>query len=150
MGLYIYTTCLRTKAPLGKSFHAQVAVLLFFDFLVGLVPIFGDLIDALVRPNIRMAALLEKRLVAHYGHILSESEKRSSVLELSDEDHTALRHAIESGEDPSQPPPAEPAENRWGSRGGWFNSSGQRTRHPDEEMAEMRPPVPAKDATPRR
>jgi hypothetical protein len=92
------------------------------DFLIGIVPIVGDLADASFRANSKNVRLLEKRLDAVYKPEAQKKRDRDSNLppatvieEFSDDDEKLPRHRQDTNL--TMPQPARvPTETRGGER----------------------------------
>ena len=126
--------CGKVQGGLPTDIHMRMILNVVLDFLVGLIPVIGDLADAAFRCNTKNAALLEDYLMKKHGpKNMSIKEKRQSRLEnFSDERINTLRDAEkdQSPNDPRRPQPAHPGKEA--SKGRWF--SGDRRREPDVEM----------------
>ncbi|KOS19088.1 putative membrane protein [Escovopsis weberi] len=62
MALMVFRTCCQVEGGLPNSLKFWMLMNIVVDFFIGLVPILGDLADALFRANTRNAMLLEKHL----------------------------------------------------------------------------------------
>ncbi|KAL7917912.1 hypothetical protein ACQKWADRAFT_305566 [Trichoderma austrokoningii] len=62
MAFMVFRTCCQVKDGLPTSIKVRMLFNIMLDFLVGLVPFLGDLVDAVFRANTRNAALLEEYL----------------------------------------------------------------------------------------
>ena len=62
MAIIVLRTCQQVEGGLPVHVIMKMYINIFLDFGIGLIPIFGDLVDALFRANTRNAAVLEKYL----------------------------------------------------------------------------------------
>jgi hypothetical protein len=62
MAIMVYRTCCQVEGGLPTNIRIQMLINIILDFMVGLVPFLGDLVDAVFRANTRNAALLEDHL----------------------------------------------------------------------------------------
>lgn len=62
MALMVLKTCMQVEGGLPAAVKVQMLFNIAFDFVIGLVPFVGDLIDAGFKANSRNALLLEKHL----------------------------------------------------------------------------------------
>ena len=96
--------CNKIEGGLPGTVHAQMVFNLAVDFLIGLIPIIGDLGDAAFRCNSKNAALLEEHLMKKHGpQNMSMKDKRRSRLEdFGIDEKKALQGAKTAGE-PTRP-----------------------------------------------
>jgi len=62
LGLMVLRSADKIEGGLPQSLKIQMLFWIFVDFVVGLVPFVGDLLDAVVRANTKIAILLEAHL----------------------------------------------------------------------------------------
>lgn len=79
----VLVTCTSVRPPLPPGVWRNMALNIFIDFFIGLLPFVGDLADALYKANSKNALLLEKAL------------QDSRYKEGSEENMKALRNAAE-------------------------------------------------------
>ena len=75
MALMVYWTC--TQIDLPASLRSRMMLNILLDFAVGLVPVFGDVADALFRANTKNAALLHNHLRQRGAARIAGGEKTS-------------------------------------------------------------------------
>lgn len=97
-----------SKANLPSNVQAQMMFNVIVDFLIGLVPFLGDLVDIAFKANTRNAIILENFLRERGGENLRRQGKRRnepdpSLVESFDQDE---RHGVVSGRTPAQPAPS--------------------------------------------
>ena len=138
MALMVLKSCTQIDGGLPNGLKARMMLNIMFDFVIGLVPFAGDLVDAVFRANTRNVVLLEE-------HLRKQGQKqlRQSGLPIPEADPSSPiefdRWLQESAhEHPSHPPSRE------------HSSQGHDRRpegHPDGH-AEVRPvsPVPPAEA----
>ncbi|KAH8895090.1 PH domain-containing protein [Thozetella sp. PMI_491] len=117
MALMVVRTCGGIDGGLPQMLRARMMFNIALDFGIGLVPLLGDIADAVFRANTRNAWLLEVYLQKKI-----EAERKGHV---SDPD-------LGNPQLPSRPPNARLQSNN--TRGGSLFGQG-RTRQPDVEMA---------------
>lgn len=62
LALMVFRTCCAVDPPLSSSTRARMQMNIIIDFVIGLVPFVGDLVDAAYKCNTRNVILLEKEL----------------------------------------------------------------------------------------
>ena len=138
--------CQKVEGGLPAGITSQMWLNVAIDFIVGLVPFLGDLVDAIFRCNTKNVALLEKHLKQKHGPKDKLSQDMSGLEAFSDDSdpfipgvpsrHPVQRH-IETprGQQPSRSAPREPGVATQGSGGGrgWFGGW-RRQQHSDTEM----------------
>lgn len=62
MALMVFKTCCQIEDGLPMGVKIQMMINIILDFVIGIVPFLGDLVDALFRANTRNATLLEEHL----------------------------------------------------------------------------------------
>lgn len=84
MALMVVETCQQIEGVLPVELKMKMYSNIILDFLIGLVPLVGDLADGFFRANIRNAVLLEKYLCDHEARRLREGLETGSVPESRD------------------------------------------------------------------
>lgn len=158
MALMVLRTCQQVEGGLPADVTSRMYFNIIIDFGIGLVPIIGDLADALYRANTRNAVILEKHLRKKGAAALKAQGQAVPVIDPSDPDEydrqmieqhvpppeytaaptTRQGTAQQSGQvHVTQPPQARvPAEKRGG--GGWFGF-GRKRKQADVESGDMLP-----------
>jgi hypothetical protein len=62
MAIMVIGTCQQIEGGLPTSVKLRMYLNIVLDFIIGLIPIIGDVADALFRANIRNAIILEEHL----------------------------------------------------------------------------------------
>jgi Domain of unknown function (DUF4112) len=171
MAYMVYRTCCKVSGGLDPGYSPRMMFNIILDFFIGLVPVLGDLGDALFKANTRNAVLLyemlEKRargemtIRAQNEHISSQSNGAVNHQLIRADNH--MRYGSARHNEPSVPPPSydtavgngerparKPASgSRLGiggrgqhSGGGWLSSFGKRNAEPDLERGDEVRPVP--------
>jgi len=86
MALMVVQTCTKIEGGLPTALRARMMMNIALDFAVGLVPIVGDVADALFRANTRNAALLEAHLREKGKKTLRQSGLPIPTVDPSDPD----------------------------------------------------------------
>lgn len=73
LALMVYRTCCQVEPPLSASVKGRMQMNIIIDFVIGLVPFLGDLVDAAFKCNTRNAVLLEEELRARGKKRLRQS-----------------------------------------------------------------------------
>lgn len=63
LAVFVYRTCCSVEPPLESDVKRKMQMNLVIDFVIGLIPILGDLADAAYRCNTKNVILLEDALV---------------------------------------------------------------------------------------
>lgn len=145
--LLVLKTCLKVEDGLPNALKVRMLFNIFLDFIVGLIPFLGDVVDAIFRCNTRNAILLEEHLrekgrknLRDAGQPIPsadpsdpvEFDRRESNLPSSRQPSpNPSRRPSTSQRPPRQPEPAATRE----SGGGWFGRKKQRPS--DVEMANV-------------
>ena len=87
MALMVFRTC--TQADLPAALKSRMVMNIVLDFVVGLIPILGDVADALFRANTKNAALLHQHLKERGAARIVSSEKVSGASQPLHEPATA-------------------------------------------------------------
>ena len=127
MAAMVIRSCQKVDNGLPRDVEQKMWLNLVLDFLVGLVPILGDLADALFRCNTKNAVLLER-------YLIQRAEQNRQV----QRNHQQALTEAELGPPPRYEP-AKPEAVRvrpgTGGDGGWF-SGFRKTRTTDVERGE--------------
>ncbi len=103
------------------------------DFLVGLVPVIGDLLDTIFRCNTKNVALLDEYLNKEYGPENKEA-KRLAGLELPDDyPMPVLNNPPPYQQHVMEPKRSQPVNTQGDKKYGWFSGGGKKARVPDVE-----------------
>lgn len=151
LALMVLKTCCQIEGGLPTALKIQMFFNIALDFIVGLIPFLGDLVDAVFRANTRNAVVLEKHLREK-----GKKELRRSGMPIPDVDPSSGR---EYDRDPpaydSEPSsthgaaaagsshnghhePQHPPEARVKDKGGWFGGR-NKARPEDVEMGTTAP-----------
>ncbi|KAF2666707.1 hypothetical protein BT63DRAFT_316225 [Microthyrium microscopicum] len=66
MAMSLFRQCCKVKGGLDSSVKMKMLFWIFIDFIIGLVPIAGDLLDASIKANTQNCRLLEQHLDRKY------------------------------------------------------------------------------------
>lgn len=128
MALMVYKTCCKVEGGLPMGVKIQMLINIIIDFVIGIVPFLGDLVDALFRANTRNVVLLEKHLREK-----GQKELRKSGLPVPDLDPSSpMVYDQHKDEDFGTTEPQVPGSHT-ASR--TTKSNGRKSRPVDEEMA---------------
>jgi len=156
MAVMVLRTCQQVEGGLPSGIKSKMYVNIVLDFGIGLVPILGDVADALFRANTKNAVILEQYLREKGAKALKAQGRPTPAIDPSDPDEYD-RHLIEeSGPPPSYTSstptrqgttsnsgPVRPAQERVPEeRGGWFSRSGSKKKQPDVERGVRREDAP--------
>lgn len=165
--LMVYYTCTKVTGGLPMATHLTMLLNIALDFIVGLIPFLGDILDAAFKANSRNVRVLEKLLDKRYkpkaemeredrvrrenraSGIRYESPPPATVLEDMD-GHDISTYSTDGQEAGiARPPPAQsrvetqggaaPERGRSKKGSGWFSGGSKRERQPDVEMAQAPP-----------
>lgn len=112
---------IRTASEVGlpPSVKAQMVLNVIADFVIGLIPFLGDILDIAFKANTRNAIVLEEYLRQRGAENIRKQglppQQDPSLGEVYDE------HVV-SQQQPQQPPPSYRSP---GMRGGWFGGPGR-------------------------
>lgn len=154
LAVLVLRTCMQIEGGLPSNLRIKMFFNIIFDFILGLVPLLGDVADAMYRANTKNAILLEDHLREKGKKNLRQSGMPIPAVDPSDpeEYERAMNSRTPDNRSPlpsrqpsarsarnertERPMPAEPqpAETRQG--GGWFSRS-DRTRPDDVEMGRV-------------
>ncbi|KAI4155380.1 MAG: hypothetical protein LQ340_001022 [Diploschistes diacapsis] len=108
--LMVYRTCLAVELP--KGLKSRMMLNIAIDFGIGLIPLLGDVADALYRANTRNAALLYTHLKARGAARIAEDDKIATrgVTQGRDRSHSrgrgvGLQKKQQQLQSPTQPKP---------------------------------------------
>lgn len=157
MAVMVLRTCQQIEGGLPADVTSRMYVNILLDFGIGLLPILGDIADAVYKANTRNAAVLEKYLRKKGAAALKAQGQVVPAIDPSDPDEYDKHMVEQHGPPPeysaapsltqgaaqqtgqvhiSQPPQARVAEERRGSRG-WF-SFGGKSKQGDVEAGDFR------------
>lgn len=164
MAMMVLRTCQQIEGGLPNEVKAKMMFNIILDFGVGLIPILGDLMDALYRANTRNAVVLEKYLRAKGQRAIKAQGQPLPPIDPSDPDEFDQQMRAEHG-----PPPqyTEAPSNNRGTHsqiqgngrsgvpqqnsipeerggGGFFGGFGSKRKQPDlEQGGQMNQPLPS-------
>ncbi|KAM3084487.1 hypothetical protein ACMFMF_001844 [Clarireedia jacksonii] len=145
MALMVLRTCDKVEGGLPNAVRSKMVFNIVLDFMVGLVPFVGDLVDAVFRANTRNALELERHLRDKGAKILKAQGQRPPSVDPTDPDEFD-KYERQLGDELPPPYPARPGVQRQESvspyeaggrqRGSWFGygGGGGRTRQTDVEQ----------------
>ncbi|PGH19417.1 hypothetical protein AJ80_03917 [Polytolypa hystricis UAMH7299] len=133
LALMVVMSCNKIDGKLPTGIRLRMLFNVAIDFFIGLIPIVGDLADAIYKCNTRNAVLLEKFLKERGEKNLQNSEKQNSDPENNGrireaEEERGRHHQQRGGSNnnspprqpmPSRPQPARVDSGRQGSRNGY-------------------------------
>ena len=113
----VVMTCRQVEGGLPTSLQLQMVFNVFFDFVVGLIPFLGDLLDALYKCNTRNAVLLESYLKEKGQNNLARLEEGNRTVVTSGGRRPSMRRnntePTMHHDEPQRPSPTRlPRENR--------------------------------------
>lgn len=113
----VVMTCRQVEGGLPTNLQLQMVFNVFFDFVVGLIPFLGDLLDALYKCNTRNAVLLESYLKEKGQNNLARLEEGNRTVVTSGGRRPSMRRnntePTMHHDEPQRPSPARlPKENR--------------------------------------
>ncbi len=123
LALMVLKTCCQIEGGLPVALKMQMFFNIAIDFVIGLVPFLGDLVDALFRANTRNAVVLEKHLREK-----GKKELRRSGMPVPDVDPS-------SGKEYDRDPPAyeeEPSSHHGAAAAGSSHNGRREPQHPPE------------------
>ncbi|KAJ4116232.1 hypothetical protein NW768_011021 [Fusarium equiseti] len=135
LALLVMRTCMKVDGGLPTSVKGKMVFNVLVDFVVGLVPFAGDLVDAAYKCNTRNAALLESHLREEGRKNLKKSGLPVPAVDPSNPDEFDRLQAQDPPEYVSNPPSRNPSmsERRQHSR------SRSRDRRREDRPAEPAP-----------
>ncbi len=158
MAVMVLRTCQQVDGGLPANVRAKMYFNIILDFGIGLLPIIGDIADALYRANTRNAVILEKYLRQKGAAALMAQGQALPAIDPSDPDEYDLQMIEQHGPPPqytagprtrqdttqqgrqvlvTQPTQARVTTEKQGG-GGWFGFGGK-SRQADVEGGEMPP-----------
>lgn len=76
LALMLYWRMTRVECKLGFGTHLQMLINIAFDFIIGFIPLLGDIMDAMYKANSKNVRLLEQRLDEIYKPKLDKESKK--------------------------------------------------------------------------
>jgi len=152
MAMMVLRTCQQVEGGLPTDIKAKMMLNIIIDFIVGVTPIIGDILDAVFRANTKNAAELEKYLRKKGAANLKAQGAAVPAIDPSDPDEYDRMLSAEPGtppeyttDAPTQQPPMrqnapaqatsgpQPSTTTQKSGGGLFSGFGKKTKQPDME-----------------
>ncbi|KAL1635065.1 hypothetical protein SLS58_010405 [Diplodia intermedia] len=100
LALMLYWRMTQVECHLGFGTHLHMLINIAFDFLIGFVPLLGDLMDAMYKANSKNVRLLEQRLDEIYKPKESKKQRnRRSMLDAYTPAGTVLEEFSDSEND---------------------------------------------------
>jgi len=159
MAIMVMRTCEQIEGGLPANVQMKMHINIVFDFGIGLVPILGDIADALFRANTRNAVVLEKYLREKGAKALKAQGQSQHIVDPTDPEEFDRQMLLENGPPPqySATPPAtlgtqihhnrdeqtmspahSHAANEKQSSSWWFGGFGKKNTQPDVERGNLR------------
>lgn len=146
MALWLAKKASKIDGGLPATLYAKMISNIMFDFAIGLIPIVGDIIDAVYRANTRNAWLLHVYLMAK-----ADAVRNGKV---SDPETGETIHLLRNGtgdgvlQPSTRPAQSTSAPKTTHGRGWGWNRGGGRTAEPDLEsgVVEARPKRELRDS----
>lgn len=174
MAMMVLRTCQKVEGGLPADVKAKMMFNIIIDFIAGLVPVLGDLMDAIFRANTKNAAELEKYLRKKGAANLKAQGAAVPAIDPSDALEYDRMLSAEPGTPPEyttdtptqqppmrQNPPAQatsgpqPSTTTQKSGGGLFSGFRKKTKEPDMETGityrpedQPLPSLPAQESAP--
>ena len=152
MALWLVKKASKVDGGLPATLYAKMISNIVFDFAIGLIPIVGDLVDAVYRANTRNAWLLHVYLMAKAEAVrngkVSDPETGETIhLTGHNSGHGVLQPSIRTSAAQSHAQPETSAPKATHGRGWGWNRGGGRTAEPDLEsgIVEIRPEQELRD-----
>lgn len=151
MAMMVLRTCQQVEGGLPADVTMRMYLNIIIDFGMGLLPIIGDIADALYRANTKNAAVLEKHLRQKGAAAIKAQGQIMPAIDPSDPEEYDKHMTEQHGPPPkysaapsqqggqvqiSQPVQARVAEERRGG-GGWFGFGGK-SKQRDVEAGDFR------------
>lgn len=154
MAIMVLRTCEQVEGGLPANVKSKMYTNIVLDFAIGLMPILGDVADAVFRANTRNAVVLEKYLRAKGATALKAQGRNSPLLDPTDPDEFDRQTRDELGPPPqytTAPPTRQGTHKMQGNDqnrtanlqpetapetrgGGWFSGFGnKKQQQPDME-----------------
>ncbi len=86
MAMMVLRTCQQVEGGLPANVKSKMMINIVLDFAIGLLPIIGDMMDALFRANTRNAVVLEKYLREKGAKALKAQGHTAPALDPTDPD----------------------------------------------------------------
>jgi len=145
MALMVVKTCDGVEGKLDQNVRNKMIMNVILDFVVGLIPFLGDLVDAMYKCNTRNAVLLEEFLrkrgqlaIKRQGARIAVDPSLAETYDMEEEEATPPPYNSTRGprvQEPARPAQARvPRETRGGGIFGFGGS--RREREPDVEMGD--------------
>jgi hypothetical protein len=144
--LRLVQLCKGISCGLSRAVLMRMMVNIAIDYVIGLIPLLGDLADAAFKANTANTRLLEERLDAVYKPKLLRSDRRpaeasypATVFEDCSEDEQDPELSRRDGDvNPRRPEASHARHQSRGSREARVPSRSNRPREQDPEMGEVR------------
>lgn len=140
MAVMVMRTAQQIEGGLPNDIKYKMIFNIILDFAVGLVPIIGDIGDAVFRANTRNAVVLEKYLREKGAKTLKAQGHATPVVDPSDPDEYDRMMREEHGPPPSYVAP-DPSNNQANEAkqhtGSWFGSFGRKSKQHDTEQGHV-------------
>lgn len=151
MAIMVLRTCEQVDGGLPADVKSKMYINIVLDFAVGLVPLIGDLADALFRANTRNAVVLEKYLRQKGVMALKAQGRVAPVLDPTDPDEfdrledappqyttasptrQGTQHAMNDSQGRSAYPPQD--RNPQERKSSWFSGFGSKGKQQDVERS---------------
>ncbi|KIN04953.1 hypothetical protein OIDMADRAFT_17785 [Oidiodendron maius Zn] len=148
MAIMVMRTCDQIEGGLPQDVKIRMYGNILMDFGIGILPLLGDLLDALFRANTKNAVLLEKHLRQKGAKALRAQGQALPATDPTDPDEydqqlreengppppytssSAQHGTYEQGQSQSQSTHPQTSESRGG---GWFSGFGSKKKQPDVE-----------------
>jgi len=161
MAVMVLRTCEQVEGGLPSNIKSKMYMNIAVDFGIGLVPLVGDLCDAIFRANTKNAVVLENYLREKGAKALKAQGHPVPALDPSDPAEYD-KHLLEENPPPSYTSGTptrqgthaqssqqnQPAQQRvQEERGGWFSGFGSKRKQPDVERGGRREDAPVPGAS---
>jgi len=146
MAVMVLRTCEQIEGGLPAAVKSKMMINIVIDFGIGLIPLLGDVADALFRANTKNAVVLEQYLREKGAKALKAQGRPAPAIDPSDPDEFDRILIEENGPPPSysSTPPTRQGTHSNGhgrptqdripeERGSWFSGFGSRKKQPDIE-----------------
>jgi len=109
LALLVMKTCMKIDGGLPTSVKSRMMFNIIIDFVIGIVPFAGDIVDAAFKANTRNAALLEQHLREEGRKNLKKSGLPVPAIDPSDPEQFDRLQAQDPPEYVSNPPSRNPS-----------------------------------------
>ncbi len=133
-----YKICTEVEGGLPIWLRILMCINILGDFLVGLVPFFGDILDAWWRCNTINVKLLDTHLNNKYGPKDPDAQRLAGLVLLEDDPILGTINPPPYQQRVTEPQRSHPVNTSDGKKFGWFNSGGQKAHVPDLESGQAR------------